>query len=202
MRVLAGLAIFPAVASVWFPIFWLGFAFWRRHVALTALAALAVVGGWAVAIALVLDELLVSPIAMPAWAQAIGWILFAASFVLGVVADRQIGLRVRSFLPYFEARGRIELVTTGAYGVVRHPIYAAGVYFQVGIFLITGWPAVAIAAVVLAAGAAWFTRQEERRLVDLLDDPRVYAGYRREVPALFPRIMRRWHSSANAKRPP
>jgi protein-S-isoprenylcysteine O-methyltransferase Ste14 len=43
---------------------------------------------------------------------------------------------------------------------------------------------------VLAAGALWFTRQEERRLVALLDDPAAYERYRRRVPALLPRITR------------
>ena len=45
--------------------------------------------------------------------------------VLGFAADRQIGIRVRLFTPFFDRHGRIELKTTGAYGIVRHPIYAA-----------------------------------------------------------------------------
>src|SRR5689334_15385004 len=73
--------------------------------------------------------------------------------VLGMVADRQIGLRVRSFTPFFEAQGRIQLRTTGAYGIVRHPIYAAGVCFQVGVFLASGYWAVAASCVVFTLGA-------------------------------------------------
>ena len=197
---LAVAAVFPAFATVWFAIFWTGFAFWRRHVALTAMAALLVVGGWLVAELIGIDVVERAAIEMPVAAQVIGWTIVAASFVLGVVADRQIGIRVRSFLPYFEDRGRIALVTRGAYGVVRHPIYASGIYFQLGAFLITGVPAIAIACVVLVAGAMWFTRQEERRLIALLDDPSSYDRYRREVPALFPRIMRRWGTTASRDR--
>jgi protein-S-isoprenylcysteine O-methyltransferase Ste14 len=194
---LAVTAVFPAVATIWFAIFWLGFAFWRRHIVLTATAALIVIGGWLIAELVELDQLWRGDLAMPIAAQIVGWAIVAASFVLGVVADRQIGLRVRSFLPYFEDQGHIALVTSGAYGVVRHPIYASGIYFQIGVFLITGAPSVAIACVVLAAGAAWFTRQEERRLVALLDDPSSYDRYRREVPAVFPRMMRRWPTTAD-----
>ena len=198
---LAVAAVFPAVATVWFAIFWLAFPFWRRHVVLTAACGLAVVGGWLVAELVWIDLLERAPIAMPLAAHVIGWIVVAGSFVLGVVADRQIGIRVRSFTPFFAQRGRIALVTTGAYGVVRHPIYASGIYFQIGVFLITGLTSVGIAAIVLAVGAAWFTRQEERRLRALLDDPTAYDRYRREVPGLIPRIMGRWPSNANAKSP-
>jgi protein-S-isoprenylcysteine O-methyltransferase Ste14 len=114
--------------------------------------------------------------------------LFAVATVFGTIADRQIGLRVRSFMPLFDEHGRIELKTTGAYSVVRHPIYAAGSGFQLGIFLVTGYPAVFVAWVVFTLGALWFTRQEEGRLMGLLDDPSEYDRYRQRVPALFPRI--------------
>jgi protein-S-isoprenylcysteine O-methyltransferase Ste14 len=38
----------------------------------------------------------------------------------GASAERDEALRARPF----------ELVTSGAYAIVRHPIYAAGLYFQ------------------------------------------------------------------------
>jgi len=57
--------------------------------------------------------------------------------VFGTVADRQIGLR--SFMPFLDDDGRIQLKTTGAYGVVRHPIYASGIGFQLGVLLVTGF---------------------------------------------------------------
>jgi protein-S-isoprenylcysteine O-methyltransferase Ste14 len=39
-------------------------------------------------------------------------------------------------------------------------------------------------------GALWFTRQEERRLVELLADPTAYDGYRARVGRLFPKLRR------------
>jgi protein-S-isoprenylcysteine O-methyltransferase Ste14 len=132
---------------------------------------------------------------MPAWARVIGWMLIAVSTVFGSVAHRQIGVRVRSFAPFFERRGHIDLETTGAYGVVRHPIYAAGRVFQFGVFLVTGYPSVLLAWAVFGFGAIWFTRQEERRLIALLDDTTAYERYRRRVPALFPFLRPRTPSA-------
>ena len=111
--------------------------------------------------------------------------------LFGWVADRQLGLRVRAFTPCFEEGGSLGLKTTGAYGVVRHPIYAAGLWYQVGVFLVTGVVAVAAAALVFGLGALWFTRQEEARLVRLLRDPAQYQRYRAAVPALLPWPRRR-----------
>jgi len=186
MRYLAIIAIIPAGASLYFFVFWRWFGFWRRHWALTYLlmtgtfAALGT-GAWlgrAVVLAGRLD--------LPPWVTWIGWAVIALSIGFALVANHQLGVRVRAFVPFFEEHGRIELVTTGAFAVVRHPLYAGGVVFQLGALLVTGYPAIAGSAAVLAAGAVWFTRQEERRLLELLDDPAAYERYRARVPALLP----------------
>src|SRR5262249_22319828 len=123
---------------------------------------------------------------LPGWARGAGWATIAAATAFGTVADRQIGFRVRSFMPFFYARGKIELRTTGAYAVVRHPISPSGIWFQLGASLAPGAPPVLVACAVSAAGATWFTRREEERLVALLDEPAAYARYRERVPALLP----------------
>lgn len=134
-------------------------------------------------------------LAMPLWARLTGWTLIGIATVFGWVAHRQIGVRVRSFAPFFDRHGHIELKTTGAYAVVRHPIYAAGRVFQFGAFLVTGYPSVLLAWALFGFGAIWFTRQEERRLIQLLDNPAEYARYRRRVPALFPFLRPRTPSA-------
>ena len=194
MRLLAAIAIWPAVATPLFLVFWTLFSFWRRHVILWGATALAILAGYTAAEIAWRDELLAPAIDMSIALRILGGAVIAASFVLATVADRQIGLRVRSFMPYFETDGRIDLVTTGAYGVVRHPIYAGGIWFQLGAFLATGMLAIVPALAVLALGALWFTRQEERRLVALLADPAAYERYRARVPALIP-IRRRARGS-------
>jgi protein-S-isoprenylcysteine O-methyltransferase Ste14 len=197
MRTLALIAILPAGATFYFYVFWRWFDYWRGHPIKAYLMMLGTFPALGAAVYHYRDFVLSSDIDLPDWVNAIGWAIIAGSCLLGVVADRQIGIWVRSFMPFFERRGRIRLKTTGAYRLVRHPIYASGIYFQLGVFLATGYPAVAVACAVFVLGALWFTRQEERRLVELLDDPAEYERYRDRVPALLP-----WIKSSRGSRGP
>lgn len=183
---LAVIAIVPAIASVYFFVFWTWFGFWRRHAALTYLMLLGSFVGFAIVVAILRDNALACRLEMPGPVRVAGWVLTVAVVVAGTIADRQIGFRVRSFAPFFETNGSIDLVTTGAYAIVRHPIYAAGIAFQLGVFLATGYVAIAVACAVFALGAQWFTRREEERLVELLADPNAYAEYKQRVPRLLP----------------
>jgi protein-S-isoprenylcysteine O-methyltransferase Ste14 len=187
--VLAFVAILPAAASFYFFVFWTWFETWRRHRALTLLmfgGAFVVFGALIVTLR---NEVFASRLAVPTWLRAVGWVVLVVASAFGTVADRQIGIRVRSFTPFFDPHGRLDLVTTGAYGVVRHPIYASASWFQLGAFLVTGYPAVLVAWAVFTLGALWFTRREEERLTALLDRPGEYAQYRARVGALFPRVF-------------
>jgi protein-S-isoprenylcysteine O-methyltransferase Ste14 len=186
MRVLALIATLPAAATFHFWVLWRWFEVWRRHRVLVytvMFASFAVVGtaAWAAR-----DSLLDPALDVPLAVAIVGWGIIAAATIFGTVADRQIGFRVRSFTPFFEPNRRMRLVTTGAYAVVRHPIYASGIGFQLGVLLVTAAPAVGASLVIFALGARWFTRQEEERLMELLDDPGEYARYRARVPALLP----------------
>jgi protein-S-isoprenylcysteine O-methyltransferase Ste14 len=186
MLLLSLAAIVPAVATLYFAVFWLGFELWRRHPVLTYTMMLGTFGGAIAAAYVWRAPLLEHQLATPTWVVAIGWVIVGAAWLLGIIADRQLGIRVRSFMPFFDTDGRIALVTTGAYGIVRHPIYAAGLIYQLGMFLVTGYVSIAAAALTFGVGAIWFTRQEERRLVALLEDPKAYDRYRARVPALLP----------------
>jgi protein-S-isoprenylcysteine O-methyltransferase Ste14 len=188
VRTLAAIAIVPMGASFYFFVFWRWFDFWRKHQVLTYTFMLGTFAALGYAVH-VWRELVFAPrIDLPEWARFAGVILIVLACVLGMVADRQIGIRVRSFAPFFETHGKITLVTDGAYGIVRHPIYASGLIFQIGAFLVTGYLAIVAAWGVLFIGALWFTRQEERRLIALLADPAEYQRYRERVPALIPFI--------------
>ncbi|MBV8763033.1 MAG: hypothetical protein JO257_37450 [Deltaproteobacteria bacterium] len=191
MTVLALAALFPAIATPFFFVFWRWIDVWRRHRAAIAVILATVVGAWTALLIACRASLLAPAIAMPVALRGVGWVLAAASFVLSVVADRQLGLRVRAGLPLLEEGGRIRLRTGGAYAVVRHPIYAAGIYYQVAMFLVTGKLTIAVACAVMTVGALWFTRQEERRLAAAVDDAAAYAAYRSRVGRLVPRVTRR-----------
>jgi protein-S-isoprenylcysteine O-methyltransferase Ste14 len=187
---LAWTAVVPVGVVVYFFVFWRWFDFWRKHALLTYTMFLGILLGTAAAVHHFRDLLFARRVELPGWVHVIGWVVIAIYATLTTVADRQIGFRVRSFMPFFEEHGHIQLKTTGAYAIVRHPIYAGGIGWQLGTFLITGYWVVAVAAVLFTLGAQWFTRQEERRLLALLDDPADYERYRQRVGRLFPRI---WH---------
>jgi protein-S-isoprenylcysteine O-methyltransferase Ste14 len=185
-RGLALASIVPCGATFYFFVFWRWFEFWRRHRTWTyvmMVGTLVIVG---IAAVMLRREVLAERFCLPIVVQGLGWTVAGIATVLVIVADRQIGVRVRSFAPFFEERREIELITAGAYGVVRHPIYAAGVWFQLGAFLATGYAVILVACAILLLGALWFTRQEERRLVERLRDPAAYDRYRERVSALFP----------------
>ena len=194
-RVVALIAVIPAAATLYFAVLWSRFAWWRRHPVLAYTMMLATLGGAAVGVFVCRDAVLAYGFDPPTVVSVVGWALVMFALVFGTVADRQLGFYVRSFAPFFERRGRIELKTSGAYAIVRHPIYASGIWFQLGVFAATGYIAVAIATVVFATGALWFTRKEEQQLIALLDDPSAYERYRARVPALFP-----WVSGARRAR--
>jgi protein-S-isoprenylcysteine O-methyltransferase Ste14 len=186
MRILATLGLLPAGATLYFFVFWHWFDFWRRRQLTTYAMMLGTFGVLGALVYAFRDFVFEHQLVFPRWVNILGWILFVAANLFGFVADRQIGMRVRSFTPFFETNGKIQLKTSGAYAVVRHPIYASGIYFQIAVFLITGYLAVAVAWIIFTLGAIWFTQKEEKRLVTLLDDPAEYQRYRARVPALFP----------------
>src|SRR3989442_4979554 len=107
--VLAFYTILPAAATFYFFVFWRWFDFWKARRTLAYLligAAFGVLGlvvilgrGWSFAGRF-------DP-AVPL--QVVGWALIIVSAVFGTVADRQIGFRVRSFTPFFEEQGHIDL---------------------------------------------------------------------------------------------
>lgn len=189
-RGLALYAVLIAAAAVWFLIFWTCFDFWKKRRTLTYFALGATFISYGVALAVFRDWILAGKLDPPSIVVVIGWAVMVIATVLGTVADRQIGFRVRSFTPFFEKRGHLALKTDGAYGVVRHPIYASGSAFQLGAFLVTGYPTVLVAWVIFTFGAMWFTSKEEERLVALLADPTEYDRYRERVPALLPHPRR------------
>jgi protein-S-isoprenylcysteine O-methyltransferase Ste14 len=190
MRILALSAIIPAGATFYFFVFWRWFELWPKHRLLTYSMMFGTFAAVGILAQLFGHFVFAIRIEFPVWVHALGWILMGLATVFSLVADRQIGIRVRSFTPFFESAEKIELRTTYAYGIVRHPIYAGGINYQLAVFLVSGYLAVAVAAVILFLGSLWFTRQEERRLMERLTDPAAYERYRARVPALIPRFRR------------
>jgi protein-S-isoprenylcysteine O-methyltransferase Ste14 len=78
-----------------------------------------------------------------------------------------------------------ELVRTGPYGVIRHPIYASLFCLQLGTaFMIASYPLMAISLVVLIIGTEIRVRVEDGLLASRFGDQ--FQEYRRRVRAYVP----------------
>ena len=86
--------------------------------------------------------------------------------------------------------GNQELVTGGAYSVVRHPVYLGALLIWSGLSLCFLSPAAAaITALYVLPAYLLYIRSEEAMMLDSFGDR--YSRYRREVPMLLPHPRRR-----------
>ena len=113
---------------------------------------------------------------MPVWLQAIGGI----GVVLTLWANFAV-MRQNTFLAptvrIQEERGH-RVITTGAYGIVRHPFYATlGPFFLAAALLLGSWTAVLISIVIIVV-FGWRAVREEMHLQDNLEG---YADYMQKV---------------------
>jgi len=111
--------------------------------------------------------------------------LAAGCYLLTVHCWRRMG---RSWSLAVVPRAKTELVRTGLYASIRHPIYALSIVLMVAsVIVVPIWPMFLLATLhvffmILKA------RGEERSLLAALGP--VYAEYRRRTGAFFPRISR------------
>ena len=119
-------------------------------------------------------------ILLPTWLRALGGLLLLAGGVCGTWGVIALGKNLTAVPKPIEGG---QLVTTGPYAFVRHPIYA-------GIILGTaGWGLLRsnLLGVVLALAALVFfdlkSRQEERWLTEAYE---AYPAYQRKVKKLIP----------------
>ncbi|KAF0107184.1 MAG: hypothetical protein FD146_2025 [Anaerolineaceae bacterium] len=85
---------------------------------------------------------------------------------------------------YYPAEGR--LVDTAIYSILRHPTYAAAIRFGLGMALLNGnWFAVAFGLFMPFGMTLWLRLVEEKELIERFGAG--YLGYRKRVPAFWPR---------------
>ena len=81
-----------------------------------------------------------------------------------------------------------ELIRTGPYARVRHPIYLAMLLFQLGLAAALGhWLQLIVAVPVFLVGTRIRTKAEERLLEQSFGE--AFRDYRSSTPALFPKIV-------------
>ena len=82
------------------------------------------------------------------------------------------------------------LVTDGAYGAVRHPVYAAAFLVWAGLALgFLSWPVACLLVLYVAPAYLAYMRSEETMMLAEFGD--AYRRYRARVPMLFPRLRLR-----------
>lgn len=87
--------------------------------------------------ALALDPCPEARLGSPTWLRSVGYVAMVAAVCLGAAAALQLGT---SLTPWPSPRAGGRLVTSGLYAWARHPIYAALVYFGVGLTAATASP--------------------------------------------------------------
>ena len=120
-----------------------------------------------------------------------GAALVAAAAAYGLPGTRSLG---RNLTPLPEPKAKGELVTTGIYAHVRHPLYAAVIAGGFGWALLwRSWPSLLLAAVqgVFLREKA---KEEEKRLRTRFPD---YANYASRVPRFVPHFTSRSGQSEN-----
>ncbi|MBL1124055.1 MAG: isoprenylcysteine carboxylmethyltransferase family protein [Ignavibacteriota bacterium] len=112
-------------------------------------------------------------------------ILAIASVWLGLSAVKTLGKQWNIKAQIIEGH---ELITTGPYKIVRHPIYSA----LFGLLIVTGYSITQLWAFIIAIvfyfiGTIFRTRVEEQLLIQHFGDQ--YEKYKKKVPAIIPFIF-------------
>ena len=133
--------------------------------------------GWVVAQFVLMAVILVLgafPPIWPDWVRIAGFPLILGGIGFGIWAGRTLG---PALTPYPLPSAGATLVDRGPYGLVRHPIYVAGLLVFLGYGFIASVPAI---AAVAPLAALWHFKAdvEERHLTERFPD---YAEYARRV---------------------
>ena len=113
----------------------------------------------------------------PAWIRGLGAVVMAAGVLVMAWSARSLG---RNLTPGIEPLPGAELVTTGAYAHVRHPIYAGVVLLLAGYTLVwSNWTLALLAGFIALQYFQAKARAEERWLMERFP---AYQAYMRRVP--------------------
>lgn len=132
-----------------------------------------------------------SILALPEWVRWLGALLGALGTVLLVWSHRALG---RNFFGGMKIREGHELVESGPYRWVRHPIYTAFIALGIGLFLLTGsWM---VGAPWLASiGLALATRMGEEEAMMAEQFGESYERYKARTGRFLPRLRQgKWES--------
>jgi protein-S-isoprenylcysteine O-methyltransferase Ste14 len=111
----------------------------------------------------------------------IGLAIVVAGLAFSVWARVHLG---RNWSGIVTVKEEHELIRTGPYALVRHPIYTGIISAALGTAVVSGTVRAAVGVLIIAAALVVKLRVEERFMRETFGDQ--YARYRAEVPALVP----------------
>lgn len=120
---------------------------------------------------------------LPLWLKVLAWAAVVSGAALAGMAVMRFGAAGFLGLVPEQSTG---LVRTGMHGRMRHPIYTGIILAMVGWVLLHAIPATLVVVSILAIYLPIGIHLEERKLIAAFGED--YRRYRREVPALFPRL--------------
>jgi protein-S-isoprenylcysteine O-methyltransferase Ste14 len=141
-----------------------------------------------------LDDRFLPPSRTIYWA---GVIMLAAGLGVMVWARRHLG---RNWSARVALKQDHELIRTGPYGFVRHPIYSGLLLAILGTAIAFGQWRDALAFMFIAVAVWRKSRLEEEYVAEIF--PQDYARYQAQVPALFPFVWPRGAPSGPGSNPP
>ena len=143
--------------------------------------------GWFLVQVPILGAIAIAGLLGPAWSGSpralsavVGAVLIGSGGVLAVRGILDLGGNLTPFPKPLEGAA---LVDTGAYGLVRHPIYGGLILGGFGWGLLTASPVSLASSIILAVFFDLKSRREEAWLVEQLDG---YAAYRDRTRRLLP----------------
>jgi len=140
-------------------------------------------GGWLVLYAIDPRWMARLSVPFPSWLR---WAGFALGLVsLGFWTWTQVALG-RQWSPQLQLRERHQLVTTGPYARIRHPLYTAMFGYSASLALVTAnWVFLAFAVLAIVATTARVPREEKMMIDEFGED---YEAYMRRSGRFFPRL--------------
>ena len=120
---------------------------------------------------------------MPGWWSLIGVILFIDAIIILYISHAHLG---KNWSPVLGIQKEHQLVTTGIYQYIRHPMYAAHLLWSVAqILILNNWIAGFSFIVVMVPHYLLRVNKEEQMMIEQFGDD--YEEYKKTTGRIFPK---------------
>lgn len=120
----------------------------------------------------------------PFWIKSIGLLISLASLALKFWAYKTLGKNWSEKIAIYETH---QLVTTGPYRIIRHPVYSAYLLVFLGGFLVNGNIIIILLGIIYFLINIFRCNQEEKELYFTFQES--FLEYKKQVSKFFPKIF-------------